>query len=322
VATVRGAGATLRRLAVTAAYLGAWALPRHADQHASAEDAARAALRYFGADLMRSVPPCHPDDLTASRLYDQVTVGGFHDLKPVAGDDPALHELDLDFLGAYELKPGCARAGGRAVVSFRERRVVRLVAPDGRVVTPDGDPDAFAVAAFEFRSHLFQWLTIGPHSAWCHGVVGPKLFLATHGLPAGHALRTLLVPFVFDVHRNLLRAKMTVFNDTGVLCVVGSFTSAAVRRMIADCRATMPVKLIHELAMPDDVRGVMEPLWFSIRKLVEEFTARMGVDEAADPHVRRFKAFLAEHVNARLGRVSLVDALTYALFTNSASHHA
>ena len=100
-----------------------------------------------------------------------------------------------------------------------------LVTPEDKIVTPD-DP-RFTLEAFRFRSILFQWVTIGPHSTWCHGMVAPKLFLDLTRASGDPPAPRVPKPFVFKVHENAGRSNVTVFGKTGVLWNVGAMTPTA-----------------------------------------------------------------------------------------------
>ena len=290
-------------------------LLRTADRGAEPDDVRRAAVRYFGEPLVATVPAPHPDDLSVARLYEQVTVAGFYHVRPNA---EGTHSLDLQFLREYPVRTGAYACGGEAVIDMRAGKVLHLITPEDRLVEP-GHPE-FALESLRFRSTLFQWLTIGPHSAWCHGVVGPKLFLATYALPEAHPLRELLRPFVFKVHENASRAKVTVFGKAGVLSNTGSLSEVSVQALISRGAFCAEVKTPKQLCMPPDLRANVEPLWDTMLALANGFQTEFSVSED-DPHVRAFRAFVAVHIHPDFRTRSLAEIIAFCLFTNSVSHH-
>jgi hypothetical protein len=291
------------------------ALPRNDDRCKAPNELRRFASRYFSEKLLTSVPTPREEDFSARRLYEQVSVAGFYHLRP---NTDGTHSLDLQYLRDYAVRKGSFVCGGEAVVDLRAGRFVRLVTPEDRVVTP-GD-SRFGLEAFRFRSTLFQWRTIVPHSAWCHGIVGPKLFLATHALPETHPMRELLRPFVFKVHENVRRSRMSVFGKTGVLSNVGSLAPESVNALIAHGAYRTEIKNPAQMHMPAFLRAVVEPVWDALMSLVNGFLTELSISDD-DPHVRGWRAFVAAHIHPDFRTLPLSEILTFCLFTNSLAHH-
>jgi hypothetical protein len=291
------------------------ALPRNDDRCRDPQELRKFAGRYFSEELLASVPTPREEDFSAERLYEKVAAAGFYHLRPNA---EGTHSLDLQYLRDYAVREGSFRCGGEAVVDLSAGKFVRLVTPEDQVVTPD-DP-RFSLEAFRFRSTLFQWRTIVPHSAWCHGIVGPKIFLATHALPETHPLRDLLRPFVFKVHENVRRSKMSVFGKTGVLSNVGSLAPDSVQALIAQGAYRTEIKNPAQMHMPAYLRAVVEPVWDAMKSLVNGFLVEFSISDD-DPHVRAWRAFVAAHIHPDFRTLPLSEILTFCLFTNSLAHH-
>ena len=300
--------------AFTSAFRLVLKLPRNEQRWQACGPIGRVARELYGELISDAMEP-RSSDLSDARLYEQVVVAGFNDLKANAD---GTHSLDLRFLSDYPVRDGFCPYGGELFVSFAEKAVRHIVTPEGRTVRPT-DAD-WAFEAFRFRSSLFSYLTFVPHSVWCHGMVSPKLFIATHQLPEKHPLRILLTPFVHDVHKNVSRAKITVFGETGVLTQASSFTEASVQLLIAHGQSMMSVKLLDELALPDDLRAQIAPIWNAIRDCATQFIEGFDIQDD-DPAVVQWKRFVALNINSRLGTLPLADAITYLVFTSTVSHH-
>jgi hypothetical protein len=291
------------------------ALPRNDDRCRDPNELRQFASRYFSEKLLASVPTPRQEDLSAERLYEKVSVAGFYHLRP---NTDGTHSLDLQYLRDYPVRDGSFVCGGEAVIDLRAGKFVHLVTPEDLVVTP-GDT-RFAVEAFRFRSTLFQWRTIVPHSAWCHGIVGPKIFLATHALPETHPLRELLRPFVFKVHENVRRSRMSVFGKTGVLSNVGSLAPDSVQALIAHGAYRTEIKNPAQMHMPAYLRAIVEPVWDALQSLVNGFLTEFSISDD-DPHVRAWRAFVAAHIHPDFRTLPLSEILTFCIFTNSLAHH-
>jgi hypothetical protein len=314
-AVVRNPARRLFLKGMRGTFSAAMNLLKPVDRCRGPEEVRAAAVRYFGERFVDTAPAPRAADLSTERLYEQVTVAGFYHVRPAAG---GTHSLDLQFLREYPVRAGAYPCGGEAVIDMRSGTFLHLVTPEDRVVAP-GDP-TFALEALRFRSSLFQWLTIGPHSAWCHGVVGPKLFLATYALPEPHPLRELLRPFVFKVHENVSRAKVTVFGKAGVLSNTGSLTPESVGALIARGAYCAEVKTPKQMCMPPDLRANVEPLWDAVLGLAHGFLTAYSVGDD-DPHVRAWRAFVAAHIHPEFRTRPLAEVIAYCLFTNSVAHH-
>lgn len=291
------------------------ALPRNDDRCSNPNELRQYASRYFSKEHLASVPAPSPEDFSAERLYDQVSAAGFYHLRP---NTEGTHSLDLQYLRDYPVREGSYACGGEAVIDLRAGKFVRLVTPEDRVVTP-GD-QRFSLEAFRFRSTLFQWRTIVPHSAWCHGIVGPKLFLATHALPETHPMRELLRPFVFKIHENVRRSKMSVFGKTGVLSNVGSLAPESVDALISQGAYRTEIKNPTQMHMPAYLRAIVEPVWDAMKSLVTGFLDEFSISDD-EPHVRNWRAFVAAHIHPDFRTLPLSEVLTFCLFTNSLAHH-
>ena len=289
-------------------------LPRPSRRWPSIEVADRAARELYGA-LFPAVAVPDPTDLSDWRLFEQITVGGFYDLQ---AQDDGTHCLDLRFLTDFPVRDGFLPYGGQAFVDFERKEVVSLTTAEGRTFRP-GDR-GWGFAACRFRASLFAYLTFIPHSVWSHGIVAPKLFIATHRLPQAHPLHTLLRPFVHDVHKNVARAKITVFGATGVLTAASCFTDASVQLLLVRGQSHMAVKLLDELALPDDLREQLTPTWEALRTCAQGFIDTFSISDD-DPLIAEFHRYLALNVHARLADLPLVDVITYLVFTSTVAHH-
>lgn len=102
--------------------------------------------------------------------------------------------LKMNFLSAFDVRPGLARYGGDAHLDG-EGRLVGLKFGDAWV--RPGDP-SFAADAFRFRSTVVSGVTLLDHLGTCHYGVSNALLVATRRqLGPDHALRQLLRPFLF-----------------------------------------------------------------------------------------------------------------------------
>jgi hypothetical protein len=291
-------------------------LPRSEERGREPDDVRKYAARYFPEPLLATVPAPRRDDLSAERLYEQVSVTGFYHMRP-NGD--GTHSLDLQFLRDYPVREGASRCGGEAVVDLSAGRFLRLVTPEDQVVTP-GDP-RFALESLRFRCSLFDWLTIVPHSAWSHGIVGPKFFLATHSLPEKHPMRELLRPFGFKVHENVFRAKVTVFGRAGALLGgVLALKPTSVQALVARGAYCTEIKTPAQMHMPAYLRAIVEPLYDTMLALGRRFVNEFSVSDD-DPHVCDWRAFVAANIHPSFRELPLPEIIAYCLFNNSVSHH-
>ena len=293
----------------------ALAMPRNESRGREPDDVHKLAERYFGKSLMQIMPPKHQHDLSPERLYEQVTVSGFYHVRP---NNDGTHSLDLQFLRDYPVRSGASLCGGEAVVDLKGGRLLRLVTPEEIAITPD-DP-RFEVEALRFRSSLFQWVTIVPHSSWCHGMVAPKLFLAAYALPETHPLREFLRPFVFKVHENAGRSNVTVFGRTGVLWNVGAMTPTATQALSVRSVNSIEIRKPAQLHMPPYLRSILEPLWDAMDALVKGFLVEFSIDDD-DPHMRAFRSFAAVNIHNDFHHLPLSCIIVYCMFTSTVAHH-
>ena len=289
-------------------------VPPNLDVASSPRDAARITDGLLHDDLASMVDDIDEADLSADRMYEMVVVNGFDALQRRAD---GTRELDLSFLEKYEVLPSCYPAGGRCVVSPRERRVVSVQNPGRPLVTPEHA--AFPKEAFLFRTALFQWMTAVPHSTWCHGMVGPKLFLAVYETPEGHPIRTLFAPFVLDVHKNVARASFTVFGPNGVVFKAGGFSPKGVKELLDDGVRRFNVVLPTEMDLPDEIKGPILQAWDALLALCRDGFRELGVRDD-DPAVRHFHDVLAKELHPRLGELPATDAAAACIFIGAVSH--
>lgn len=292
--------------------------PPNLDGFSSPAEVVQFTKPYFG-DVFNRIPVPQSDDLSIEKLYEQIVVAGFYDLQPkISSDDQPLYSLDLQFLRDFPVKEWCYPCGGEAVISLDKRKVLFLISPEGQQVFPTDDE--WALESFRFRSSLFQYCTVTPHSTFCHGVLGSKAFLAVYRLSEDHPLRTLLRPFVHDVDKNMSRAGFAVFNETGVLKLAGAFTYEGIQGLIARGRHDIQIKLLNELHLDQQVRKEIEPVWDAIQSLVTNFIEQKGISEL-DPEVREFKHFFVTNVDEQLNQLDLALTLTYVIFAMTVGHH-
>jgi hypothetical protein len=321
-------GSLLRRMRIVIfkrLFLLVSKIPLVARQWRHAAECAAVSHPYVRGILPSSTVRPHPDDLSLQRLYEQAVVTGFYNLQPDDDSATTTHTLDLQCLTKYPVHAGRSIYGGALQVSFARKTVVSLVTPEGRTVMPN-DPE-WALEAMRFRSTLFAYLTIVPHSVWCHGLLGPKMFLACWEIlhPRKHPLFTLLRPYVHDLHKNCARAQLSVFGPTGVLSMVSAMTPVGVQRIISHAQHTpmFRVRLFDELVWTPQMRALMEPIWRAIRNdLVQAFLdAHQIRDDGSDSVVEEVRAFFIVHIDERFRTLSLADALAYLIFTTCVLHH-
>lgn len=289
-------------------------LPQKRESWRTIDEAIVTTRKIYGKVYPEDVMKPNPEDLSNERLYEQTVVSGFYHLK---ANPDATHSLDLNVLTNYDVQQGLYPYGGVITISYRDRSVLHIVSPEGKTVRP-GDAD-WALQTLRFRTSFFAYLTLVPHSAWIHGMMSPKLFLATQQLPENHPLAILLKPFVYDVHKNTGRAKTTVFSESGVSNVASALTTASTQSLMVNSRKLLEVKLFDELTFPDDLRAQIYPIWEAIHNCVSQFIEKLNIRE--DEAVKQWRRFLSTNVNQRLEELPLADAVTYLLFTSTVAHH-
>jgi len=289
-------------------------LPPNLDVASSAQESARITNAILHHELADMVDEIDERDLDADRLYEMVVVNGFDSMRT---RPDGLLEYDLSFLEKYEVQPSSYPLGGKVVISQKDRRVVSVQNPGRPLVTPRDA--AFRKEAFLFRASLFQWMTAVPHSTWCHGMVGPKLFLAVYETPEGHPIRTLFAPFVLDVHKNVARASFTVFGPNGVVFKAGGFSPKGVKELLDDGVRRFNVVLPTEMDLPDEIKGPILQAWDALLALCRDGFRELGVRDD-DPAVRHFHDVLAKELHPRLGELPATDAAAACIFIGAVSH--
>ena len=292
-------------------------LPSNMDTYATPEEVRRRARVIL--KVPNVVDAAADADQSPERMYTQLIVTGFAgDLKPVEGEDAEARVFDLNLMKKYDIQASSPVLGGRAAVSLKQRKLLWVETPEGERAAP-GDA-SYPRIALLFRASLFQYMTVIPHTVWCHGIVGPKFFLAAWELPVAHPLQQLLAPFTLDVHKNVSRASFTVFGPTGVVHVAGGFTQAGADDIISDGIKLFDVTLPTEWAIPDEIRDPILQAWEAISKLCRDGFSALGIRD--DDHgVSRFQATLAGELHPRLGRMRVAEACAYCIFIVSVAHH-
>ena len=290
-------------------------LPVNRDGIPNVEKQAAAIDKMLTPALAKFVSPIDPADLGPDQLYQLVIVQGFAHLKR---REDGLHELDLTFLEQYQPHHTSYPIGGKVVISQTAKRVEWLETPNDKRVCKPGDA-TYDVDSFLFRSTLFQWMTAVPHSVWCHGIVGPKLFLAVYDAPEDHSIRSLFAPFVFEVHKNVARAAFTVFGSTGVLERAGGFSSGAIAKLLKDGIGMFEVKLPTEMNLPVELRDTLLSIWDAVVTMCRDGIAALQL-APDDPQLKHFHDVLAKELHPRLGELPVAEAAAFCIFTSAVSH--
>jgi len=295
-----------------------------AGRYTSVSEAHQDGLRYFGtmpdpehyrySDEHLSDEWLHHMLLTKFSLWLEPNVSS-------AGGKPQ-YKFDLEFMSQLEAPPGYERHGGKVVID--ESRVL-YITHHGKDYFPE-DP-GWELVKYKVRACSFSWATL-LHTA-LHARESAKLFTATYQfLPRTHPLRVLLLPYLYGTHRNVARLQRTVIGNKGVTSVVGGFTSGPDALDFVLRRTGIRLCPEYQGQWTEHYKD-MRAIWDILHQHVSDYVSLYKLDPATDKQLEKWLLYLGRRAHQRLytsalsteSDLSLVDVMTYLMFTMSVVHY-
>jgi predicted alpha/beta hydrolase len=294
-------------------------------RYTSVSEAHQEALRYFGTLPAPEHYECSDEHLSDEWLHHMICTKFSLWLEPNTGSnsDKSEYKFDLSFMSGLEAAPGYERHSGKVVI---DESKVLYITHHGKDYFPK-DPD-WELIKYKVRAASFAWVTL-LHAA-LHLRESAKLFTATYQfLSPTHPLRILLLPYLYGTHRNVARLQRTVIGPKGAVAVVSGFSSGSDALDLVTRR--MGVRLCPEYKVQwtqhyKDTRAI----WDILYKHVSEYVNLYKLDAASDKQLEKWLLYLGKHAHHRLytsalstdSDLSLVDVLTYLMFTVSVLHYS